>query len=179
MEEIKTSSDNPFPELQATLVHLPYGMKLIVNSLAKATSPIISGHLRGWMRRSRCPNIVNLKEDSRMNAWRLAPSGIRLSRKAACSIQAVNIARGSVLESKEHQQLVGPALLRQFWAVYLSNRIILSSRCSRYFLLKMELYYGEMIITCYDQESHDCKSHFIRSFMIYQLIDDVMVFTWV
>jgi len=42
VEEIKTSSHNPIPELLATRVRLPYGMKLIVNSLVKSTFRIMS-----------------------------------------------------------------------------------------------------------------------------------------
>jgi len=61
LEEIKTSPHNPFPEFQATLVHLLYGMKLIVNSLVKSTFRIMSEHLRAWMRRSRFVKIANRK----------------------------------------------------------------------------------------------------------------------
>ncbi len=84
LEEIKTSPHNPFPELQATLVHLPYGMKLIVHSLAKPPSPIICGHLRAWKKQSRCVKITNRKAGSRMNARRLALSVIQLPRMAVC-----------------------------------------------------------------------------------------------
>ena len=57
---------NPFPELQATLIHFPYGMKLIVNSLVKSTFRIMSEHLRAWKKQSRCVKIDNSKADSRM-----------------------------------------------------------------------------------------------------------------
>ena len=59
---------NPLPELQATLVHLPYGMKLIVNILVKPTFRIMSEHLRAWMKRSRCVKIANSKAGGRVKA---------------------------------------------------------------------------------------------------------------
>ena len=107
MEEFKTSPHNPFPELQATYIHLPYGMKLIMNSLAKPNALIISGHLRAWKKQARCVKIDNSKAGGRMKAWRLALSAIRLLRIAVCLVQAVNIVKISVLEMKKHQLLVG------------------------------------------------------------------------
>jgi len=66
--ENKDTLHNPLPELQATLVHLPYGIKLIVNSLVKSNSLIISGHLRAWKKQSRCVKIDNSNAGSRMKA---------------------------------------------------------------------------------------------------------------
>ena len=108
----KTSAHNPFPEFQATLVHLPYGMKLIVNIFVKPTSPIISGHLRAWKKRSRCVKIANSKAGGRMKAWRLALSVIRLLRIEGCPIPAVNITRVYMLERKKQQLFAYAALLR-------------------------------------------------------------------
>ena len=103
-------------------------MKLNVNSLAKPASPIISGHLRAWMKQCKCVKIDNSKAGGRMKAWRLDLSAIRFSRIEGCPIRAVNIARDSVLEMQKHQLLVSAALLRQF----------------------MDVYQGEVIVTCYD-----------------------------
>ena len=114
MEEIKTSLPNPFPEFLAIRAHLPYDKKLIVNSLVKFTSLIISGHLRAWKKKPRYVKIANSKAGGRMKAWRLAFSAIRLLRIEGCRIPGVNIARVSVLGMKKHQLLVGAALLRQF-----------------------------------------------------------------
>jgi hypothetical protein len=89
-------------------------MKLMVNSLVKSTSLIISGHLRAWMKQSRCVKIANSKAGGRMKALRLALSVIRLFGIAACRVQAANSAKVSVLETKKHQLLVDAALLGQF-----------------------------------------------------------------
>jgi hypothetical protein len=82
-------------------------MKLIVNSLMKSTSLIISGLLRAWKKQSRYVKITNSKADDRMKARRLPLSVIQLPRIVACPIPAVNIARVSVLGLKKHHLLVG------------------------------------------------------------------------
>ena len=82
--ENQDTPHNPFPELQATLVHLPYGLKLIINCSVKSTFRIISGHLRAWKKQSRYVKITNSKAGGRMKARRLPLSVSQLPRMAVC-----------------------------------------------------------------------------------------------
>jgi len=65
--------------------------------------------LRAWKKQARYFKITNSKAIGWMKEWRLTLSVIQLPRIAARPVQGVNSAWGSVLESKEHQQLVGAA----------------------------------------------------------------------